>query len=46
MTFFSPGGINNEIPKRTNESMRMKDASGIKDQPEGNNVEGRKTTYS
>lgn len=30
--FLSQWGINNEIPKRTNESMRMKDASRIMDE--------------
>lgn len=34
--FFSLGGINNEIPEWTNDSMRLKDASRIKDKPEGN----------
>lgn len=36
--FCSLGRISNEIPKRTNRSMRMKDASRIKDEPKGNNM--------
>jgi len=41
--FFIPMGIKyNEITNRTNESMRMKDAYRIKDEPEGINMVGKK----
>jgi hypothetical protein len=42
MTFFSPWGINNVILNWTNESKRIKDATRIKENLEGNNM-ARKT---